>query len=520
MTSLGRPVPDIPVAAESAGSWSNRTRRLILLDGVCSRLMDTLTGGAFLAGLALFLGASNAMIGLLASLPFLAQVFQWPAVSLLVRVADRRRIVVWAAGAARAIFLVIAFLLALGVGWLNGWTLLGILSLATVLTVFASAAWNWWMRDVVPRSMLGRFFGNRLRLTTLVSAAALLGAGGLVDAYIRRGSPGAGFAWLFAAGGFFGFLGVYCLSRTPHPAHAMSRPSRGQLSSILAVVGAPHHRALLVSLILVASTVAVALPYTAVYLLRSVQYSFLLVTLLVLVSQLAYVSSLRGWGYLSDRFGNRPVLQISVGLLVAALLGWASVWTEPGWPLLAFLVALHFLTGFAVAGIELSSANVLLKTAPDDNAPAFLAGMAMARALIAGLATIAAGLLWEGLGVGPVVELGRLGGIEWSIRGFHVLALVSVALGLVAVPILTRVREEGGAPTLDVARAMRREVQMMSSVAGIRAFVHAVSYIVEFVAVRGTPRSRRARSPGRSDAPQPRRAAAGASSDSEVDTLK
>jgi hypothetical protein len=29
---------------------------------------------------------------------------------------------------------------------------------------------------------------------------------------------------------------------------------------------------------------------------------------------------------------------------------------------------------------------------------------------------------------------------------------------------------------------MRREVHMISSVAGIRAFVHVVSYVVEFVA--------------------------------------
>ncbi|MEK6974893.1 MAG: hypothetical protein AABY18_00960 [Candidatus Thermoplasmatota archaeon] len=73
-------------------------RRPLNWDAVLSRLMDSLTGGAFLAGLAVFTGAFNLQLGLLAAMPFLAQVVQLPALALLLRVQDRRRVVVAMAG--------------------------------------------------------------------------------------------------------------------------------------------------------------------------------------------------------------------------------------------------------------------------------------------------------------------------------------------------------------------------------------------------------------------------------------
>ncbi|MBI2078753.1 MAG: MFS transporter [Euryarchaeota archaeon] len=233
---------------------------------------------------------------------------------------------------------------------------------------------------------------------------------------------------------------------------------------------------------LVAVTLTIALPFVAVFLLRSFEYSFAAITLVALVSQVGYAGSLRGWGYLSDHFGNRPILLISMGILVAVMVAWGLVNPAPSWMVLAFVAVLHFLSGFAIGGVELTSHNILLKTAPDQGAPAYLAGMSLSKALAAGVATIGAGALWRVMGSGVVWEGANVFGWAWTLRGFHVLAFVSAAVGVAAIFALRRIHEEGGAPVVDVARAMRREVRQLSSIAGIRAFVHAVSYVVEFVA--------------------------------------
>lgn len=469
-----------------------RAKRTLLWDGVFARLMDTTTGGVFLAGLGLFLGADNFMIGLLASLPFFAQVAQLPTVKLLLRFQDRKRIVVACTAMARALLVLLAGLVLWKGAALGARPLAAVMALLAVLAVVATAAWNWWVRDVVPRAELGRYFSRRMRFTTLVAAASLPAAGALLDRFVARGEAAHGYALLFALGGLFGLVSTAFLVLTPHAPPAPPPDNRGVLRLVWATLKERRNRQLVTALGLVSATVSVALPFTAVYLLRGVGYSFLWVTGLVLVGQLAYVAGLRGWGHLSDRFGNRPILLISLGIAVVALFGWALAWSEGGYGLLAYLVGLHFLTGFALGGVDLTYSNILLKGAPEATAPAYLAAMGLTRAFVGGVATVAAGAAWQAVGEGVLATFHPWASAVWAVRGFHLLAFASGLVGLLALIALRGIEEEGGAPVFEVAIAMRREVRQMSSVAGIRAFVHVVSYAVELLT----------RAPG--TAPEPR----------------
>lgn len=448
--------------------------RLVVADGVCSKLMDTFTGGVILAGLGVFVGADAFLLGVLASLPFLAQVFQFAAVRLMMTATDRRKVVVLASAISRGILVLIAGLLVWTPHLLTPALLVLLISVSASLIVIGTAAWNWWMRDLLPRESLGRFFANRLRVTTLLGAGAILLAGGLLDFSRLQGRTNEGFAVLFAVGAIAGFSGLYFLSETPHPA-AKPPPQGPVVRRILAPLLDPVNRPLAIALSVVASTLAIALPFSAVFLLEKANYGFLPVTGLALMSQVGYVASVRGWGYLSDHFGIRPVLQIAVGLLTASLFGWILVDTQGGWLQLAYLVLLHFVAGYAIGGIELTAHNVLLKTAPDQDAPAYLASLGLARALAAGIATLAAGALWK-------ASQGGIHVFGFGFDGFHLLAFLSAVVGLFALAALHAVNEPEGKPVHDVARAMRREVHLLSSVAGIRAFVHVVSYVVEFMA--------------------------------------
>ena len=474
------------MAQDSSSTLSDaereRARRTLLWDGVFARLMDTLTGGVFLAGLGLYLGANNFTIGLLASLPFFAQVAQLPTVKLLLHIQDRRSIVVGVTAAARALVVLLGALVLLKGAALGARTLILFMATLAILAVIATAAWNWWVRDVIPRDELGRYFSRRMRFTTLAAAAVLLVAGALLDHYESRGLAAQGYALLFVLGGACGLVSTAFLAFTPHPKPAPVT-ARGSVLALMASTLREKPNVRLVSaLALVSATMSIALPFTAVYMLRSLGYNFVAVTGLALVSQLAYVGGLRGWGHLSDRFGNRPTLQISLGILVVSLLGWSIAWSNHGAGLFALLLALHFLSGFAIGGVELTYANILLKSAPEANAPAYLAAMGLTRAFVGGVAAVVAGAAWQVMGTEAILTLHPLPRVEWSLRGFHFLTLASAVTGLLALLGLARVAEEGGRPVQEVAIAMRREVRQMSSVAGIRGFVHVVSFVVEFLA--------------------------------------
>ncbi len=82
--------------------------RSLLCDAVCSQLMDSLTGGAFLVAFALLLGASNTVVGLLAAVSPLMQLFQIPAIYLVERSASRKALVVRNSILSRISWLIIA----------------------------------------------------------------------------------------------------------------------------------------------------------------------------------------------------------------------------------------------------------------------------------------------------------------------------------------------------------------------------------------------------------------------------
>jgi MFS family permease len=454
-----------------------RIRRLVFRDGVCSRLMDTLTGGPFLAGLALLVGASNLILGLLAALPILAQVAQLPTLGLLLRVHDRRKVVVVTCFFGRSLLLGLALVLFAQPRLLSGAVLLTFFAVSALLAVTATAAWNWWMRDLLPPETLGHFFGRRLKANTVAALLALLAAGWVLDQFGHAGRASDGYALLFGLGALFGLAGLVFLARTPHPEPPPSPPARRSLHILNDTLKQPSTRRLSLAFAAVATSVTFALPFVAVFLLRSLGYSYVIVTALTALSQLAYIAGLRGWGHLSDNHGNRAVLLLSIGLLAVVQAGWAAAGWHPGWTMLAWAALLHFLAGYATGGVDLGGTNLLLRSAPREGAPAHLAAVSLGRALLAGLGTIAAGALWDLLGSGPLFTSGG-----WSLRGFQVLCLGGAGLCLLALLALDRVPEPAARPVVEVARAMRREVHQMSSVAGIRGLIHAVSYSVEFMA--------------------------------------
>ena len=87
---------------QAAGREDRRVLRLVLFDALASEAMGTLTTGVFLVGFAVALGADNFAIGVLAAVPFFAQLLQIPAVLLVERWRVRRDICVFSTAIGRA----------------------------------------------------------------------------------------------------------------------------------------------------------------------------------------------------------------------------------------------------------------------------------------------------------------------------------------------------------------------------------------------------------------------------------
>jgi hypothetical protein len=157
-----KPAHDPELSAGDAEQ--RRVLKLILYDALASEAMGTLTTGVFLVGFAVALGAGNFAIGILAAVPFSVQLLQIPAVLLVERWRVRRDICVLSTAVGRAFLLGAAAAPFLG-GSFAVLALIVSLAIYQAMAAVAGCAWNSWMRDLVPSTQYGRFFGQRTAAT-------------------------------------------------------------------------------------------------------------------------------------------------------------------------------------------------------------------------------------------------------------------------------------------------------------------------------------------------------------------
>ncbi len=455
----------------------------LLYDGVCSQVMGVFTGGAFLVAFALLLGASNVVIGLLAAVGPLTQILQIPAIFLVDRMGLRKVLVVLNSLFSRLCWLAVAALPWIVPAEQRVPVLLICLFLYFGLGTVSGCAFNSWMRDFVPQSIMGSYFGKRMAIATATGAVLTLLAGlgievgrrVLTDAY-------APFSILFVLGGVAGLAGVYFLARIPEPKMAPHVP-RG----VLTVLSEPFRefgfRRLLMFLGSWNFAVNLAAPFFVVYMVTRLGMSLGLVLGLSVLSQITNVLFVRIWGRLADRFSNKSVLGVSGWMFIVSILMWPFL-TMPEKHVLTLplLVAIHILAGISTAGISLCAGNIALKAAPQGKATAYLASNALVNGVAATVAPIVAGLAADGFatqemalvlrwtsaeGAETVLDLSAL-----SLKGLDFLFVIAVLFGIYAMHRLLAVREEGdveeGVILSQLYGEVRKAVRHVSNVAGLR----------------------------------------------------
>jgi MFS family permease len=438
------PVASVPRAELEAGE------RALVRDAAWASLTGALSGGVVLAAFAISLGAGPLAIGLLAAIPLLAQVAQLPAILLIERYRQRKRIGVIAITASRVAILTLAALPFLADRHSTLALLILAQALISVLVSFGSCSVNSWLHQLIPPDRLGPFFSRRLLWGTLVGGAGSLLAGVFIDA-LDGGQRLQGFAFVFAAGALAGFVSSYYLARAPEPAMLQGDPGQSLLATLRRPLQQPNFRRLLV--FLAAWTVAsnIAAPFFTVYLMRQLGYGLGSVTALGVASQLASAFALYVWGRVPGDISNKGVLAAALPtyfVCTAALI----LADRPAQPTLALaiLVVLHIALGAANGGIGLAIGNLGLKLAPQREGTSYLAVIGLVSALAGGTAPLLGGALAEWAQdrelafvvrwTSPAVtrEINALAFQHWEF-----LFLLSAALGLYVLHALSRIQEEG-----------------------------------------------------------------------------
>lgn len=436
-----------------------RSLRLMVAEGIASGSMFSLGSGGFLAAYALALGASNFQIGLLASLPFVTQVFQVMGVALIERFRVRKAFH-WSFWLIAQLMWFPIALVPFAVGTPGNLAVTLVILFLGVRGVFASIAgiaWNSWMRDLVPRPRLGSYYGLRQALITMTTAAVGLAGALFIDAWQRGATPDRdvlGFSYLLLAGALtLGLLSPVFIALSSEPQlPSMDIRERTPIFRALREPWQDNNFKQVIRFLVIWSFASnLAIPFFAVYMLTRLDMSLTSVIGLTILSQVTNVLFVRVWGPLADRFGSKTVLSLSASLYLLVIMGWPFTTLPAAHALTGpLLVALHVFAGVAAGGVTLSMGTLGLKLSPDGHATSYLAMASMATHLGTGLGPLVGGLFADFFAVRSfainLVWITPQGGTEFPalfFTGFDFLFGIAFVLGLLSLNLLVPLREEG-----------------------------------------------------------------------------
>ena len=454
---------------------------LVIYDGLATHALVTLTGGVFLVAYALGLGASNAVIGLIAAIPPLAELLQIPGVGIVERVGNRRLVAVLTSLAARFFWIPIA-LIPFMAGSESALPIL-VVSIAaySALSAIKHCSWKSWMRDLIPPEILGMFFSRRMTLSFTLGVVLSLGAGFFLDflRYDTGINPLLGYSALFLLGNAFGFIGTYFLAKTPEPKMTVRGgiPLRSLLSEPFAD---GNFRNLLIFLCTWSFAINLAAPFFTVYLLKRLSLDITLVIALSILSQVCSIASFSFWGRLADRYSNKSVLRLAGPLFIICLIFWPFTgMPEPHSLTFPLLIGIHILMGISTAGVTLASSTIGLKLAPKGTATSYLASISIFSSLTAGCAPIIGGFL-----VDYLAQCELSGNLIWTspwfsfsvkafqFQHFDFFFVLAFLIGLYSLHRLVFVHERGEVEEKIVIRAILamnpREMRNFSTAGGLR----------------------------------------------------
>jgi MFS family permease len=397
------------------------------------------------------LGASATVLGVLACLAALLNIFQIPAARFVDKVGYRNFVL--RGFTTRSVLIAGVALVAVLPGWIDDFSrqalMLFLLFLFNLIRGISLSGYLPWISAIVPEPVRGRF----LALDQAASQAALLLTVALTAWYLSFADQPSSFGLLFGASLILGVASLFYLRKIP------DAPTQGAASSgevpWKAMLGHPPFR----QLVLFHAVMMLAMSGGGLFFVPFARDQFhcsdsLFMVLHLMWGSVFVLTSLRAGRWL-DRMGSRPVLVLCVVVMGIHWLGWGAVAAH----LLPFTWG-TFVLQQATAGIGLalySSAHLrlLMGSVPAMGRSHFFALFSVAGSLTAGLSPLGWGLLTDMLA-------GFRIGTEVQLNGFVILYTIVALIMIPALILLGRVQEERAASTEELIRELVKETPWRS----------------------------------------------------------
>jgi HEAT repeat protein len=426
------------------------------VDVAFATAFGTLVSGVFLVGYMKSLGASDVLINLLAALPSLVGILQIPG-GVLGRSVRSYKSFVAPGGLTWRLLYVPFLLLPLGLFSSNAklMTLTLCVALASAASVFVGPVYNDWIGQLVPASSRGFYFARRNAIAAVVGAiVGILGAV-VLDAMRERHQEKLGFTTVYAMGIVCAFISWFFFTKMADLVreHPIKQTLRQAAVGIAVPFRDPTYRPVLIFLGASAVGQGFAGNLFVAYARESLHLDYKIIQGTQMMMAFGNIAAATAWGFLADKYGNKPVLLISSIALAVNPIPWMLCQADrPGFDA-AILLTAHVYMGVVWAGINLCGFNILLATANPDDRANYIGAATTVTALVGGIAPLLGGFAMQWMR-GDMIPM----------EAYRVIFAFTAVLRISAVAFIFPIKEKGSVSI----RATLRELSGLSF-GGVRA---------------------------------------------------
>lgn len=395
-----------------------RSLKNFIREGVFSQITVSLLTATVISSYLAVAGASPFLIGVLVAIPYTTTITQIISAKFVEK-RSRKKIAVFTSFVAKNSVLAIAV-----VSFIDG--PYEILAFALFYLIFnicedlLTVTWSSWTRDLFFGAQLGERLSKRLAYGKIAAIPILISQIWLFEKLDKNAFP-----ILFFCAFLAGIISVrFLMGIEDAKTRRISEPS----------LIVPLKNSNFLKWTLLNSTFCFSLSasrsFFAVYVLQVLGYPIWFILFFALIAHISSIYSLRLAGVISDRFGNKPLLAISMATFALSTL--LFIFSELGFSLI-FLILAYILHGFYTSAPTIGFMNAVADmTHRKHSAPFYAIGNWM-QDFFSALGSIFGGFL--------LAKLAFLGE-----NSYLVLFLFSLAFSLLLFPLL-RFYDEFGQPT-------------------------------------------------------------------------
>lgn len=436
---------------ESLSTSPNRlenlhTLRMANADAGFATGFGTLVTGTFLAGFIASIGGSDYWINLLAGVPSLLGLMQIPGAIWGRRHKSFKKFVAPGGLIWRLLYLPLIPLPFLPIpGELKLWILLICVSLASASVLIVQPVYSDWLAELVPVRSRGFFFSRRNAIAVGVgSVVGLIGAM-ILDAFKKAGAESYGFSAIFGLAGACGLISFWFFMRmhdTEREVVVRQTVKQG-IKGLATPFVETNFRKVLIFLGLFILGQAFAGNLFAAFAIKSLELPYTIIQWAAVFHAFGHVVAARFFGFLADKYGNKPILMISGFGLTLTPASW--LFCVPGDTMRNALILLpsHILVGATWAGVSLCQFNLLLATAKQEDRANYLSVGLTVQAIMGFIAPL--------LGAQMLVMLNAAGSLSQA-DAYKAVFIATMGIRFISVFFLAPVREEGA---LRIRQALR-----------------------------------------------------------------